>query len=229
MKPLSDEAVHTHLVREILRSGFVAPREQVAAQLGVADGEVEDAYRSLAEAHGLVLHPHMAEPWVVHPFSLAPTHTWVDAGGRGWWAPCMWCAFGVASLAGGEVRIEARLGGEREAVSILVRNGVPVSPEGLVAHFAIPPKRAWDNVHLHCSLVVPFRSATEVRSWCERHGVAFGEAVPLAQAAALAREWYGSHASEGWHKWSKAEAQAIFRRSGLTSAFWDLGPAVGGF
>jgi len=147
----------------------------------------------------------------------------------GWWAPCIRCGLGIATLAGGEVRIETRFGGEREPLSIFVRDGVVISTEPLLAHFAIPPKYAWENVHLHCALLLPFRSAPQVESWCERHAVPLGETVPIKQAALLAREWYGGYADAHWHKWSKAEAQSIFRRVGLTSAFWDLGSDVGGF
>src|SRR5262249_57149373 len=33
---------------------------------------------------------------------------------RGWWAPCIWCALGVAALVGEDVVIHSRIGGEAE-------------------------------------------------------------------------------------------------------------------
>ena len=28
--------------------------------------------------NGLVLHPHAARPWVIHPFLLTPTLNWIE-------------------------------------------------------------------------------------------------------------------------------------------------------
>ncbi len=42
--------------------------------MGVALEQVEQLLRSLADSHGVVLHPYTCEPWVIHPFSLTPTN-----------------------------------------------------------------------------------------------------------------------------------------------------------
>ena len=34
---------------------------------------------------------------VEHPFSLSPAATWIQQGEQGWWAPCIWCGFGIAA------------------------------------------------------------------------------------------------------------------------------------
>jgi Alkylmercury lyase len=49
---------------------------------------------------------------MIHPFSLSPTGTWVQQGEQGWWAPCIWCGFGIAALAGENAVIHARIGAE---------------------------------------------------------------------------------------------------------------------
>ena len=51
--------------------------------------------------------------------------------------------------------------------------------------------------------------------------------MPLHHVAQFARLWYGTHANENWHKWTMAEAQAIFKRSGFVSPFWDLSKKEG--
>jgi hypothetical protein len=190
---------------------------------------MEALLRGLAAIHGVVLHPHACEPWVVHPFSVTPTLHWIEGNNSGWWAPCVWCALGVATLAGGKLRIHTRYGGEAEPLILDVRDGQPGGPPGTVVHFAIPPARAWNNVHQHCALVLPFRNEREIDEWCDRHRQPRGEAVPLAQVGILARAWYGSHANPDWHKWTIEEAREIFHRAGLQSAFWDLGARVGSF
>jgi hypothetical protein len=96
-------------------------------------------------------------------------------------------------------------------------------------HFAVAPSQAWRNVHEHCSLVLPFHSTNDIRTWCLRHGLQFGEPVPLQQVAALAKAWYSTHADSDWHKWSIEEAQEIFRQVGLQSSFWALSQVSGRF
>ena len=176
----------------------------------------------------MVLHPHICEPWIIHPFSLTPALNYVQSANGGWWAPCIWCAFGVAALAGGCVEIHARLAGETSPLVVQVRDGEPAAAD-LVVHFAIPPRRAWDNVHQHCGLVLPFRNADEIGPWCGRHRQPEGEAVPIAQVARLAKLWYGRHADADWRKWTVAEAQQIFTQAALVSPFWDLGAQTGRF
>jgi hypothetical protein len=152
----------------------------------------------------------------------------VARGERGWWAPCLWCALGIAVLVGGAVVIHARIGGEAEAVRIPVEDGVPRS-DGLWAHFPEPPRVAWANVHHYCARLLPFRSPADVSAWGERHGLPVGQAVPLAQLADLARRWYGRHAAPDWHKPTVAEAADLFRAAGLTGEFWQLEARDGTF
>ncbi|HZN37418.1 MAG TPA: arsenic resistance N-acetyltransferase ArsN2, partial [Planctomycetota bacterium] len=92
-----DMAVHHALVRGLIDAGRVPPNRDLAARLGIAVPELERALRRLARSHSLVLYPHAPEPWLVHPFSTSPTHTWIARGDDGWWAPCLWCGLGVAT------------------------------------------------------------------------------------------------------------------------------------
>ena len=104
-----------------------------------------------------------------------------------------------------------------------VDDGHPSSAsDDLVVHFSIPPRLAWDNVHKHCALVLPFHSAKDAAHWCEIHGHCYGEAVPIHKVAHLARLWYGTYANNDWRKWTVSQAQEIFLAAGLTSSFWHL-------
>jgi hypothetical protein len=219
--------LHYEMIRGLLHEGSCPGNGELARALGLSIPRLEALLKEAAEGHALVLHPHVPEPWVVHPFSLTPTLNWVEGPGHGWWAPCIWCAFGVATLAGGRTFIHTRIGAERESVVVPVKDGEPETAHDLCVHFAIPPSHAWDNVHRHCALVLPFRGVDDIAPWCVRHRQPRGEAVPLQQVAQLARLWYGKHADPDWKKWSVAEAQDIFARAGLTSAFWDLGERRG--
>jgi hypothetical protein len=214
--------VHAIIIQQLLATGGSPHSQQIAALLQITLEEAIRRLDALSEMHGLVLHPHTSEPWVVHPFSTTPTLNFVEATKLGWWAPCIWCALGVAQLAGGHVRIHTRIGAEIEPMVLEVKDGLPVDEDETVVHFSIPPRKAWDNVHQHCSLVLPFRTQADVVHWCAAHGHSYGEAVPLHTVADLAQRWYGSYAKHSWRKWTVEQAQQIFRDSGLTSPFWEL-------
>jgi len=222
--------LHYEIIQGLLRRGVCPDNAELAMTMSVPEDEVRGHLSSLADIHGVVLHPHSGDPWIVHPFSLTPSLNWLDGGAnRSWWAPCIWCALGISVLAGGHVRIHTRIGAESQSLVIDVADGDPRRPDNVWVHFATPPARAWDNVHQHCSLVLPFHSRAQIGDWCQRHGLPEGEAVPLRQVAQLARLWYGTHANPDWKKWTVAEAQDIFTRAGLTTEFWRLQARQGKF
>ena len=68
-----------------------------------------------------------------------------------------------------------------------------------------------------------FRSEAHVKRWCESWRQPFGEMFPLAKAWQLAQVWYAQDRREpNWRRYTADEAEAIFKRLGLTSDFWKL-------
>lgn len=217
-----DGRVHHQILSSFLERGYAPTLDELSAALASPAHDIEQSLRRLHEGHGLVLHPGSHEIWIAHPFSSSPTSVWITAGARGWWAPCMWCAAGIITLAGApRATIHARYGGEREALVIDVQDGQS-PPSDLLVHFAIPPRDAWSNVSHWCSTVLPFRSARDVDGWSERHRLPRGAVVPWSQVLALGRSWYGKHLDEDWRKWTLREAQTIFEGAGLRGEFWQL-------
>jgi hypothetical protein len=229
-----DGEVHHAVLLHAVEHGHAPAADAIAAALGVPVGDVTPSLARLHEGHGLVLHPGTHDVWVAHPFSFSPTAVWVaparppasPRAPRGHWAPCLWCALGIATLAVPDAVVTTRLGGEDEPVAIRAA-GAALEPSDLVVHFAVRPALAWDNVVHFCATVQPFARAADVDAWCARHRLPRGEIVPLAQVHELARAWYGHHLDRAWRKWSVTEAQAIFDRVGLRSAFWRLGGGEG--
>lgn len=213
---------HTAVIRSFVARGRAPSVREMAGALAAAPADVEAALHALHADHGLVLHPGRTEIWIAHPFSASPTATWVEAEpGRGWWAPCMWCALGVAVLAAPNAVIHTRLGAETREARITLRDGALVTDD-LVVHFAIPARDAWTNVVHWCASVQPFADASEVAPWCARHGLPQGAIVPVRQVLELARAWYGGHLREDWRKWTLDEARAIFARVGLSGDVWAM-------
>ncbi|MGH9887338.1 MAG: organomercurial lyase [bacterium] len=210
------------------------PWDTAAVHHAIIDGFIEhgrpprlsaDAHPALlqlAADHGVVLHPGTTEVWIAHPFSASPTGVWVERRDdhRGWWAPCIWCAMGIVTLAAPDAVIHARYGGEAEPAVIEVVGGAARSDACI--HFPIAARDAWANVVHWCASVLPFRSPGDVPAWCGRHALPQGDIVPIARVLDLGRTWYGNHRSPTWRKWTTAEAVQIFAGAGFTGPHWQL-------
>jgi len=245
---LTHGELHYAILRHVIDHGYAPNVRELSQELMTSSkASVEDvstALKSLAEYHGVVLHPSNnnsnPEVWVIHPFSLAPTNFVVRCNGRHWWGNCAWCSLGVAALLVNdnkekkkkqeqksdgeddlEITISTRLGADTEAIDIHIRNGRVVE-ENLVIHFPIPMLRAWDNVIYTCSTMLVFRDQAEVERWSRAHRIPVGDVQPITNIWNFAREWYGNHLNRDWVKWTNSEAADMFSRYGLTHPVWHI-------
>ena len=65
--------LHYLLVRGLVERHACPTNAELAQQMGVPPAKVQELLHGLSAIHGVVLHPHICEPWVVHPFSITPT------------------------------------------------------------------------------------------------------------------------------------------------------------
>ena len=223
MKPpaLTHASLHHAIANGFVERGHAPSRAELAAMFEVDAAAMEHALRELAAYHGVVLHPHVPEVWVAHPFSTAPTGFTVRHGEHRWWGNCAWCSLGIAGLLGGSgVTIDTRLGGEGRAVTIRIDDHRVDSD--LLVHFPIAMERAWDNVVFTCSVMLVFEDAAAVDEWAKHHGLSRGDVRPIQTVYDFAREWYGRHLDRDWRKWTVAEARELFARFGLDGPIWDV-------
>jgi Alkylmercury lyase len=111
--PLTLGSLHHAILRNFIDYGYAPTHLQLCERFGVAAAAMTKALRDLEAYHGVVLHPHLPEVWIAHPFSAAPTLFCVQQLERRWWGNCAWCALGVAALVGGNaVTIHTMLGAE---------------------------------------------------------------------------------------------------------------------
>lgn len=213
--------VRGELTRSIAELQHAPSNEELAARVGCTVGECESALSALADAHALLLHPGTRKPWVVHPFALSPGSCWIEIDGKGWWANCLYCAFGIASAVGGNADIFTRLGGERDHLHVRIRARA-LQDQDLLFHLSTPPRFWWDNVIHACSSFQPFNSEADIDRWCERHALPKGAVVPLSKMWDFSRDWYGEYISQPWRKRSNDEIQQVFDRHGFTSPFWSM-------
>ena len=223
-----ESLIHHLVIQGLLDTGRAPTLTELEDRSKLSPTELERALRSLEATHGIVLHPHSCEPWIVHPFSTSPSHTWVATRTRGWWAPCVWCALGISALSDTDTVIHTRIGAEADPLQIRTRSGVP-HDSSLWVHFPEPPRVAWRNVHHFCARLVAFHQPEDAAPWAERHGFPLGQMLPIAQLGDLAQRWYGRHADRHWAKWTITQAREIFTASGLTGPFWELPDAKGKF
>lgn len=216
-----DMELRGELTRLIARLGYAPPNCELAASLNSTEPEVEAGLRRLHDAHALLLHPHLCVPWAVHPFALSPGSCWVETASGGWWANCVYCAFGIAAALDEDAAIFTRLGGEREAVELHVRDGDVVERD-LLLHLSTPVRLWWSNVIHACSTFQPFRLEADVDAWCERHRLPKGAIVPFPRMWRFAADWYGGYLRQPWRKRSTDEARALFNRHGLIGDFWSV-------
>jgi hypothetical protein len=222
---LTAATLHHMIVRHVVDKGFAPSREALAQRFGVTAAEMADALTALQDLHGVVLHPHTAEVWIVHPFSTAPTPFVVRQGSNLWWGNCAWCSLGIAALLGGnDVCIQTTLGAEGQPITLHIDAGKV--REALWIHFPIPMARAWDNVVFTCSTMLVFDSEAAIDAWSARHALPRGDAQPVQRAYEFAREWYGRHLDTDWRKWTAAEAQQLFARHGFHGPIWQLPSSV---
>lgn len=215
------ERVRSHLTKQIADRGHAPSNDELATSVGCSVEQVEEALVALHATHSLLLHPHKIEPWVVHPFALYPASCWVQTEGRGYWATCLYCAFGIAAALKSDADIFTRFGGEGTQCIVRVRDQ-DVLEKGLVFHLSTPISQWWDNVIHACASFQPFHNEDEVDNWCQRHAMPKGAIVPLPQMWRFASAWYGDYISQPWRKRNLQEIREVLESNNLRGPFWNI-------
>jgi hypothetical protein len=218
--PLTLGSLHHAIVRNFIDDGYAPTHPQLCERFGVAAAAMTKALRDLEAYHGVVLHPHLPEVWIAHPFSSAPTLFCVQQLERRWWGNCAWCALGVAALVGGNAVIHTML--RAEGAPALIHIDDHRVRENLVVHFPIPMTHAWDNVVYTSSTILVFATDTDVNAWSQRHAILRGDVQPIQRVYDFARVWYGRHLEDEWRKWTTDEARDLFEHFGFTGRIWHL-------
>ena len=107
--------------------------------------EIEAAYQALADARMIVLRPGSTTIWMAMPFSNMQTGYTVITGGRAYYAPCAWDAFGIPAMLGTDARIFTTCADCGGALERKIAGGRLAETRGLV-HFALPARRWWEDV-----------------------------------------------------------------------------------
>ncbi len=138
-----DPTVRLHIYRHLVETGGAPTAAATAQALALQQPVAEDSYRRLAAGRAIVLAPGTTNIWMAHPFSAVPTPYRVRAGDRSYWANCAWDVLNITALLGVDAQCVARCPDCGETLTLTIRGGAPASG---VIHFAVPPRRFWDNI-----------------------------------------------------------------------------------
>jgi hypothetical protein len=119
--------------------------EEIAEDLGRPAGEVAAAFGRLEAAHVLVMERGTSTIRMAHPFSAVPTAFQVETSRGSSWGNCIWDAFGIVAMLGGDGTVSTSCADCGQPMVLPVRHGVLQEHEG-VAHFAVPARRWWDDI-----------------------------------------------------------------------------------
>lgn len=134
-------AVYHH----ILETGRVPSVAHLAMRTGMVPDDVGRELRQLQAIHALALAPGSDEILMAHPFSASPTPYVVRTADRSFWANCAWDALAIPAVLAVDARVDARCPDCAEPIPLTFRAGLLQEHEGVV-HFAVPPRRFWENV-----------------------------------------------------------------------------------
>jgi hypothetical protein len=146
-----DATVRLTILNEFL-SAYTPSVERVAAELGEEWPVVAAAFERLAASRAIVLAPGTGELLMAAPFAAKPTSFRVQAGGRAYYANCVWDVLGVSAMLAGagrpaDITVETTCADCGEPLALEVRAGkVSATPPDAVVHFAVPAARWWADI-----------------------------------------------------------------------------------
>ena len=141
-----DIRVKLALYRAVVETTRIPSAPELARTLGETADDVRAAYGSLHRMKLLV--PEPGDPDRVRmapPFSGVPTAFRVSAGGKEYFANCVWDALGIPAALHLEAAVDAVDGQTGRPLPIKIGAHGP-EPRPSVVHFAVPAAHWWDDV-----------------------------------------------------------------------------------
>jgi Alkylmercury lyase len=140
-----DRSVRLFVYRRFLADGTPPSCAVAAEELGIEVEEARASFRRLEDAHALVLHPETLDIWMANPLSAIATDFRVETPSGGYFGNCIWDAFGVVAMLGGEGTVATHCPCCNEPLELRVADA-KLEPVDGVAHFAVPARRWWDDI-----------------------------------------------------------------------------------
>jgi alkylmercury lyase-like protein len=141
-----DSDVRLHIYRTFVRTGRPPTAAESVRALGISEEEAADAYRRLHDGHVIVLEPDSLDVWMANPLSARPTGFQVrTADGRSYFGTCSWDGPGVLAMLGQDGTVSTTCPDCDEPLTMEIKGG-ELQPLDVVAHFAVPAARWWEDI-----------------------------------------------------------------------------------
>ncbi len=140
-----DRSLRVEVYRFFVERGRPPVPGELAESLSVTSHAAEASLRRLADARVVVLAPGTPYIWMANPLSALPSPYEVQAQGRTWWGICVWDAFGIIAMLGGDGTVRSRCPDCGEQLEMRVQDG-RLDREDYIAHYAVPAAHWWDDI-----------------------------------------------------------------------------------
>ena len=141
-----ETAVKMNIYETVAETTRVPSSAEVAAALNSTAGEVETAFRQLAQKRLLVMEPSDdSRIRMAPPFSGIETQHLVKIKEKSYYANCAWDAFGVAAALHQDADIASTCPDCGESLGYQIRDSRPLAQESAV-HFAVPAAKWWEDI-----------------------------------------------------------------------------------
>ncbi len=152
-----DDRIRAHVYALTAERGVPPRIAAVASDLALTPAVVRDAFARLRGRRLLFLAAESGEVVMAPPFSAVPTPFLVTAGGRRYFANCVWDSLGVAAALHADALVEASCACCGEPLRLRVTAGAVTAEaaagpteaavtDTLRAHFAVPARHWWDDL-----------------------------------------------------------------------------------
>ncbi len=138
-----ERRVRAHVIRALRDTSAAPSCGDIASALNSTPDVVRAALHALADEHRVVLHPGTDSVWMAHPFSAVPTDFAVSAGGRSWWANCVWDGLSILGVVG-DGWLETHSPQSGASIRLTVERGRVIGHA--IVHFLVPARRLWEDI-----------------------------------------------------------------------------------
>lgn len=142
---MNDQELRQHVYTATVERGRPPRAAEAGRALGISEEDALAAFQRLRALKLLYLAPESGEIVMAPPFAASPTGFLVHAGGRSYFANCVWDSFGIAAALRSDATIQASCACCGEPMTLAVEGGRPAPADG-VAHFAVPAAHWWDDL-----------------------------------------------------------------------------------
>lgn len=118
-----DRDVRLFVYERFLADGHPPTADDVAGGLSLTAEEVEASFRRLEEGHVLVFAPGTRNIWMANPLSAFPTPFRVETPRGAYWGTCIWDAFGIVAMLGGDGAVQTSCADCGEEMKLRVAQG----------------------------------------------------------------------------------------------------------